>query len=182
MDFDAQLKGDPNYKNSTNDAVKKIISQLESIDGLIVDLRNNQGGAVHEALRFSGLFLDNSKLVELKSVSVPNQIMRSEKNLTLKKKPTMVLINNQTAGAAEWVAAALMDNKYALIAGEHSYGLGTVSSLKELSKGRLQLPIAKVFRMNGKPLKNGVEPDIKTTSLDESTEAFAEYIRETIQQ
>ncbi len=177
MDFEAQQKGDPNYKNSTNDAVMKSISQLGVIDGLILDLRDNQGGAVQEARRFSGLFLDDIKLVELKSVSFPNQILRSEKNLKLMKKPTLVLINSQTAGAAEWVAAALLDNQYALVAGEKSYGLGTVSSLKELSRGRLQLPVAKVFRMNRKPLNKGVEPNVATTDLDEALEAFAKTIQ-----
>ncbi len=159
-----------------------------NLKGLVLDLRNNPGGLLDQAVRVSDLFLDANK--DIVSISGRNKsegkIYRDDENEVLVPNlPIVVLINEGSASAAEIVAGALQDNKRAVVMGVKSFGKGSVQTVIPLSKnqGALRLTTALYYTPNGKSIQaHGIEPDIIVTSaklekeklLDRDSEADLE--------
>ena len=154
-----------NFQIDTSRELKKKIGSLNNIDGMILDLRNNPGGLLEEAIRVSDLFLEGKKrIVSTKGTNVSTvhnakQIFADEQFLNI---PMVLLINRGSASAAEIVAAALKQNKRAIIIGEKSFGKGSVQTLWDLKDGSgLKLTIGEYLTPSGRSIHNvGVMPSI----------------------
>lgn len=161
IDFDAFHRGDPDYKSTTGDVIK-LLKELktENIDGLIVDLRDNGGGALKEANDLTGLFLKYGPTVQVKTKFRVSRIYDQDPKI-LYTGPLVVLINRMSASASEIFAGAIKDYHRGIIVGTQSFGKGTVQELKPLGDGRLKMTSAKFYRISGKSTQHkGVEPDI----------------------
>ena len=166
MDFNAYMKKDPDYKSSSRD-IKKILKDFsdENVDAVILDLRSNGGGALDEANRIIGLFINKGPTVQVKLKSGYVRPWGSQKNQQVWSKPVIVLVNRYSASASEIVAAAIQDYKRGIIVGQRTFGKGTVQSLQDLSEGAIKVTESKYYRVNGKSVQNkGVLPDIKIPS------------------
>jgi carboxyl-terminal processing protease len=181
QDFDARRKGDKDYKSATRD-VQRILGELkkEKVDNVLIDLRNNGGGSLIEAVELTGLFIDKGPVVQQRSAEGRVEV-ESDTNPGLAwDGPMGVLINRGSASASEIFAAAIQDYGRGVIIGEPSFGKGTVQTLINLDKfsqddklkfGELKMTIAQFFRINGGTTQlRGVTPDIKfpVTSDDDS--------------
>jgi len=144
----------------------------ENINSYILDLRNNPGGLLSQAIRISDFFLDNGEIVSTKSRKASeNRKWFAKKGDLIDGKTLIVLINYGSASASEIVAGALQDHKRAIILGENSYGKGSVQSIIPLkNKGAIRLTVAKYYLPSGKSISEvGVSPDIE---IDEDTDEF----------
>jgi carboxyl-terminal processing protease len=184
---------DRNGRNVTDDTRKEIVRlNKEGVDGLIVDLRNNGGGALEDARMISGLFIDKGPIVQVKAHGGAVDVLTDTDPTIDFKKPTIVLINRFSASASEIVAAALQDYQRAIIVGgEFSHGKGTVQAVVDLDGyvspmakaysplGALKITIQKFYRVNGSSTQyKGVTPDIVLPdqfSHLETGEKFLEY-------
>jgi carboxyl-terminal processing protease len=160
--------------NSSQQIKKKIdnLNQNKNLKGFILDLRNNPGGLLSQAIKISDFFLDNGEIVSTKSRKVSeNRKWFAKKGDLTDGKTLIVLINYGSASASEIVAGALKDHKRAIILGENSYGKGSVQSIIPLkNKGAIRLTIAKYYLPSGKSISEvGVTPDIVVL---EETENF----------
>ncbi|HLZ16284.1 MAG TPA: carboxy terminal-processing peptidase, partial [Cyclobacteriaceae bacterium] len=178
MDFDAYQKGDPDYRSTTRD-VKKLIGELklEGIDGLVMDLRNNGGGSLKEAIDLTGLFIKDGPVVQVRSSNNQVQIGEDDDRSIAYSGPLVVLTNRFSASASEIFAGAIQDYHRGIIAGESTYGKGTVQRVQDLrglmneknaTVGELKYTFQKFYRVSGSSTQHkGVEPDIKLpTALD----------------
>jgi len=161
-------------ENSSNQIEKKIkeLENNKNINSYILDLRNNPGGLLAQAIKISDLFLDNGEIVSTKSRKVSeNRKWFATKGDLTNGKIIIVLINYGSASASEIVAGALKDHKRAIILGENSYGKGSVQSIIPLkNKGAIRLTVAKYYLPSGKSISDvGVSPDIV---VDEKTDDF----------
>lgn len=167
IDFAALQKGDKNYKSTTRD-VKKLINELkqENIDGLIVDLRNNGGGALQEANELAGLFLRLGATVQIKYANGSvGPLFDRDPDITYTG-PLGVIVNRQSASASEIFAGAIQDHHRGVIIGNQTFGKGTVQTLSPLKHGQLKLTHAKFYRISGESTQNkGVMPDIALPAL-----------------
>jgi len=144
----------------------------ENINSYILDLRNNPGGLLSQAIRISDFFLDNGEIVSTKSRKASeNRKWFAKKGDLIDGKTLIVLINYGSASASEIVAGALQDHKRAIILGENSYGKGSVQSIIPLkNKGAIRLTVAKYYLPSGKSISEvGVSPDIE---INEDTDEF----------
>jgi carboxyl-terminal processing protease len=181
IDLDAKAKGDKNYKSTTRD-VKKILDELkkEKVDGIILDLRNNGGGSLEEAITLTGLFIKNGPVVQVRSSDGSIDVEDDPDNGIAYNGPLVVLVNRFSASASEIFAAALQDYGRAIIVGENTYGKGTVQNLIDLNRvtrrsddkyGQLKLTIAKFYRVTGGSTQHlGVKPDIAFPSAYSAAE------------
>ena len=161
-------------ENSSNQIKEKvkILNKDKKLKGYILDLRNNPGGLLSQAIKISDFFLENGEIVSTKSRTVSeNRKWFAKKGDIIKGKILIVLINYGSASASEIVAGALKDHKRAIILGENSYGKGSVQSIIPLkNKGAIRLTIAKYYLPSGKSISEvGVTPDIEVL---ESIENF----------
>jgi carboxyl-terminal processing protease len=144
----------------------------KNIKGYILDLRNNPGGLLSQAIKISDFFLDNGEIVSTKSrKKSENRKWFAKKGDTINGTTLIVLINYGSASASEIVAGALKDHKRAIIIGENSYGKGSVQSIIPLkNRGAIRLTISKYYLPSGKSISEiGVTPDIEIT---ESSDEF----------
>ena len=153
-------------ENSSKQIKKKLkeITKDKKIKGYILDLRNNPGGLLTQAIKISDFFLDNGEIVSTKSRnSSENRKWFAKKGDIIDGKTLIVLINYGSASAAEIVAGALKDHKRAILIGESSYGKGSVQSIIPLNnKGAIRLTISKYYLPSGKSISEvGVTPDIE---------------------
>ncbi len=167
LDFDAYRRGDPEFKSTTRD-VAGLIHELnqESIDGLVIDLRNNGGGSLREANELTGLFIEYGPTVQIRSAS--SRVYRDGKRRRgpYYDGPVAVMINRLSASASEIFAGALQDYGRAVIVGDRSFGKGTVQTLLELPEGQLKVTESKFYRISGDSTQHrGVVPDISFPSL-----------------
>ena len=152
--------------NSSNQIKKKIKKLKENVNlkAFILDLRNNPGGLLSQAIKISDFFLENGEIVSTKSrKKSENRKWFARKGDITEGKTLVVLINYGSASASEIVAGALKDHKRAIILGENSYGKGSVQSIIPLkNKGAIRLTIAKYYLPSGKSISEvGVSPDIE---------------------
>ena len=164
VDFKATNARDRNARRSAND-VRNLINELadEEIDGLILDLRNNGGGSLIEAIEIAGLFITSGPIVQVRD-SRSTQILPDIDPIIEYDGPLIVLVNRLSASASEILAAAMQDYKRAIIIGdEHTHGKGTVQTLRPLGdrKGSLKITTSSYYRINGGSTQiKGVTPDI----------------------
>lgn len=175
-DFEGQRNGDGNYKSTTKD-VKNILDSLksENVDGVIIDLREDGGGSLQEAIELTGLFIKDGPVVQVKNSEGNIDIAKDPDPSIVYDGPLAVLVNRFSASASEIFSGAIQDYGRGLIIGEQTYGKGTVqnlidlnrlSSQKNLNLGQVKLTIAKYYRVNGGSTQNlGVVPDISYPTM-----------------
>ena len=184
MDFEARRRGERDFKSATRD-VARILAELkrEKVDNVLIDLRNNGGGALPEAIELTGLFIDKGPVVMQRGadgrVSTENDPIPG----LAWDGPMAVLINRGSASASEIFAAAIQDYGRGLVIGEPSFGKGTVQGLVSLDHhapdekthyGELKMTLAQFFRVNGGTTQlRGVTPDIKLP-VTSDVESFGE--------
>jgi carboxyl-terminal processing protease len=146
------------------DKIREISKNKPNMTGYILDLRNNPGGLLSQAIKISDAFLDSGEIVSTKGRDPKDiKVYNSKKGDEINGKPLIVLINKGSASASEIVAGALKDHKRAIIVGEKSFGKGSVQSIMPLSNGGgLRLTTAKYYLPSGETIEDvGVQPDIK---------------------
>ncbi|HMJ68419.1 MAG TPA: carboxy terminal-processing peptidase [Cyclobacteriaceae bacterium] len=174
MDFEAYQKGDPDYRSTTRD-VRNLISELqkEGIDGVVMDLRNNGGGSLEEAIQLTGLFIKDGPVVQVKSSNNQVVVYDDEDQKVLYGGPLVVLTNRFSASASEIFAGAIQDYQRGVIVGESTFGKGTVQKVLDLGRfidssepvGELKLTFQKFYRVAGSSTQHkGVTPDVKLPS------------------
>ncbi len=190
IDFDAYRKRDPNYKSTTRD-VRLILDTLrqEKVDAVVLDLRNNGGGSLQEAIELTGLFIDKGPVVQVRDVRNRVEVDSDEEAGVSWDGPFGVLINRFSASASEIFAGAIQDYGRGVILGSQSYGKGTVQSAIEMSRfisatnklllkakgdskdpdtpngapefGQINITMGKFYRVNGSSTQHrGVTPDV----------------------
>ncbi len=171
VDFDARSRGDADYRSTTRD-VRRLITELENegIDGLIIDLRGNGGGALAEATALTGLFIDSGPVVQVRDARGRTQVNRDPSDGLAYAGPLAVIVDRDSASASEIFSGAIQDYHRGIIVGEPTYGKGTVQNLIDLDRysqdpeqslGQLKLTIAQFFRITGASTQHrGVVPDI----------------------
>lgn len=168
-------------RNSTDDTRKALIKlEKEKMDGIILDLRNNGGGALMDAVDIAGLFIKSGPVVQVKDSFGTQKVLEDEDSEILYDGPLVVLVNKFSASAAEIVAAALQDyGRAVVIGGDHTHGKGSVQTIIDLNEyvprfslrrykdlGALKIMIQKYYRVTGGSVQfKGVEPDIVLPSL-----------------
>ena len=157
------------FNENSGDQIKKKINELENKDKVkayILDLRNNPGGLLSQAIRISDFFLDNGEIVSTKSRKASeNRKWFAKKGDLTNGKALIVMINYGSASASEIVAGALKDHKRAILLGENSFGKGSVQSIIPLkNSGAIRLTVAKYYLPSGKSISEvGVSPDIEVS-------------------
>jgi len=171
MDFEGYQKGDPNYTSTTRD-VQKLIKELQSenISGIVLDLRNNGGGSLTEAIDLTGLFIKNGPVVQVKNSANKIETLTDDNPAVVYNGPLVVLTNRFSASASEIFAGAIQDYNRGVVVGESSYGKGTVQTIIDLNRfindpdnqvGDLKITFQKFYRVTGSSTQHkGVTPDI----------------------
>ncbi len=186
IDFDGRKKNLPDYRSTTRD-VRKLLGEFApgEIDGLLIDLRGNGGGALTEAIALTGLFIKKGPVVQVRDAGGRVQIDRDPDPAIVYDGPLAVLVDRYSASASEIFAGAIQDYRRGLIIGEPTFGKGTVQHLVDLARyaknegdlGRLKITIAQFFRVNGDSTQHrGVIPDLvwPTAGNDDSGERVHE--------
>lgn len=170
-DIEGNRSGETNAKSTVTD-VRKLLEELkqEKVDGVVIDLRNNGGGALSEAIDVTGLFIEKGPVVQVKNADGYIEVGQDVEPSIVYSGPLAVLVNRFSASASEIFAAAIQDYGRGIIVGEQTYGKGTVQNLIDLNRisrssgnkfGQLKLTIAKYYRINGGSTQNlGVVPDV----------------------
>jgi carboxyl-terminal processing protease len=183
-DFEGARKREADFKSTSAD-VRKFLNEFkqEGIDGLVIDLRNNGGGSLIEAVELTGLFIPKGPVVQRKQSDgkISQEIDRDPAQVY--DGPMAIMINRFSASASEIFAAAIQDYKRGIIVGEQSYGKGTVQSVIDLDNymanekdpvGQLKITLEKFYRVNGSSTQHkGVSPDFALPSAF-SAEEFGE--------
>ncbi len=178
VDFEAMQRREKDYKSTTRD-VKKLISDLkeQNVDGIIVDLRDNGGGSLQEAIELTGLFIDRGPVVQTKDTRGEIEVNSDPEMGVHYDGPLAVLVNRLSASASEIFAGAIQDYGRGVVIGNQSYGKGTVQQLISLNNpyfrrrviqgdsdaklGRVKVTMAKFYRVTGASTQHmGVIPDI----------------------
>ena len=170
-DFQAMQAGDPNYKSTTRD-VRKLIAELkqEGIQGLVIDLRNNGGGALHEANDLVGLFIEDGPTVQIRNANNDVQVLNDDDPSVAYDGPLVVLVNRMSASASEIFAGAIQDYGRGLVVGSQTFGKGTVQAVRPLNHGQLKITQSKFYRVSGGSTQHkGVIPDIEIPSRIDKT-------------
>lgn len=170
-DFEAKGRGDKNYRSTTRD-VRLLLDNLKSqgIQGLILDLRNNGGGSLDEAIDLSGLFIKSGPIVQIRNYANSIQIANDDNQDIIWEGPLTILVNRYSASASEIFAAAMQDYGRGIVVGETTFGKGTVQNVAPLDRffanknkgyGQMKFTTAKFYRINGSSTqRKGVFPDI----------------------
>ena len=163
------------FNENSGNQLNKEISKIEKnkkLVGYILDLRNNPGGLLSQAVKITDFFLDDGEIVSTKGRKArENRKFFAKKGDKINGKPLIVLINNGSASASEIVAGALQDQKRAVLLGETTFGKGSVQSIIPLkNRGAIRLTVSKYYLPSGKSISEvGVMPDIK---IEEEGEEF----------
>ncbi|MFO7883250.1 MAG: S41 family peptidase [Desulfobacteraceae bacterium] len=157
-----------NFRDNTCEDLKQALDSFEKnekpLKGLILDLRNNPGGLLEQAVDISDLFLDQGTIVSIKGrLPQHTEVFNAHENKGKRDYPIVVLINGGSASASEIVAGALQDHKRAVILGTTSFGKGSVQSVKPLKQGfGLKYTIARYYTPSGRSIQaEGIKPDIE---------------------
>jgi len=155
------------FAGNTTKELTEALSEIEStnspIKGLILDLRDNGGGLLNQAIQVSDLFLESGKILSIEGRNKKNtKVFKATPNQIQRNYPMIVIINGGSASASEIVAGALQDQKRALILGTTSFGKGSVQTVETLRDGSgLKLTIARYYTPNGRSIQaKGIEPDV----------------------
>ena len=171
QDFEGRRRDEPDYRSASRD-VAKLLGELkkEKVDGLVIDLRNNGGGSLTEAIELTGLFIDKGPVVQVRDYTKRVQVEKDDDAGVAWEGPMAVLVNRASASASEIFAGAIQDYGRGLIIGEPTFGKGTVQNLVDLDRfaakespglGQIRLTVAQFFRVSGGSTQHkGVVPDI----------------------
>ncbi len=170
-DFDARRRGDADYKSATHDVAKLLAAlKKQNVDGVLIDLRNNGGGSLSEAIDLTGLFVGKGPVVQVRNANGRIEQGNNTHINMVWDGPLAVLVNRNSASASEIFAGAIQDYGRGLIIGEPTYGKGTVQNLVDLDQmgqsektayGELKMTIQQFFRVDGASTQlRGVTPDI----------------------
>jgi carboxyl-terminal processing protease len=177
-DFEARRKGDKDYRSASRD-VAKLLGELkqDKVDGVLIDLRDNGGGSLSEAIDMTGLFVGKGPVVQQRNADGDVEVEKDDLSAPVWTGPLSVLINRGSASASEIFAAAIQDYGRGVIVGEPSFGKGTVQTVVNLDQvahnlkpkfGELKVTIAQFFRVNGGTTQlRGVVPDISLPGLSD---------------
>lgn len=178
LDFEARRRNEADYTSATRD-VARLLGELkqEKVDGVVIDLRNNGGGSLTEAIELTGLFIDTGPVVQVREAAGRVSVEADTDSGVAWDGPLAVLVNRASASASEIFAAAIQDYGRGLIIGETTFGKGTVQNLIDLDRwppsetprfGQVKLTVAQFFRIDGGTTQlKGVVPDIAfPVSLD----------------
>ena len=180
-DFRARFAGVPDYRSTTRDMLALIKKEKDALDGIIIDLRGNGGGGLDESVDLSGLFFPSGNVVQKKNHDGEVEYLADKENNTYFSGPLIIMVDGNSASAAEIMAAALQDMGRALIVGDMStHGKGSVQITRNfrplrallsnkngrVDLGGIKVTIAKFYRVNGGATQiKGVTPDIILPSL-----------------
>ncbi|WP_420590192.1 carboxy terminal-processing peptidase [Bacterioplanoides sp.] len=167
IDFQGRMENKPDYRSTTRDVAKLIQElKLEGVEGLIIDLRNNGGGSLEEAIHLTGLFIPTGPVVQVRSIRGHVEVLKDQDPGVLYDGPITVLVNRLSASASEIFAGAIQDYGRGIVVGGQTFGKGTVQSLRRLHHGQLKITQAKFYRVSGDSTQHqGVIPDILFPSL-----------------
>ena len=163
VDFAALRAGDRNYKRTSGD-VARLLAELKKakVSGVIIDLRNNSGGALQQAIELVGLFIERGPVVQVRNSQGLIRVHADTNPGIAYRGPLAVLVNRLSASASEIVAGAFQDYGRGLVLGVQTFGKGTVQTLIPVKEGHLKLTQAKYYRISGDSTqKRGVVPDIQ---------------------
>lgn len=163
VDFEAWQAGEDDYRSTTRDVAKEITALKEAgVEGIVLDLRDNGGGALQEANSLLGLFIDRGPTVQVRDARGRIQLYGDSDAGTHYDGPLTVLTNRLSASASEIFAGAIQDYGRGIVVGSPTFGKGTVQTLSDLSHGEIKITRAKFYRISGDSTQNrGVEPDIR---------------------
>lgn len=179
-DFEARRKGDKDYRSASRD-VRKLLDELkrEKVDSVLIDVRNNGGGSLDEAIDLTGLFIGNGPVVQQRGSDGKVDVRSADFPAPVWTGAVGVLVNRGSASASEIFAAAIQDYGRGVIIGEPSFGKGTVQAVVNLDEmvrnskpefGELKVTIAQFFRIDGGTTQlRGVTPDISLPGLSDPT-------------
>ena len=162
LDFQAYHEGREDYKSTTRD-VRRLVAELKEsgVDGIVMDLRDNGGGALQEANELTGLFIDKGPTVQIENEEGQISALYDDDGGIAYEGPLVVMVNRLSASAAEIFAGAIQDYQRGVVTGSKTYGKGTVQSLVDLGHGQLKLTFAKFYRVSGDSTQHrGIVPDI----------------------
>jgi carboxyl-terminal processing protease len=181
LDFEAARRGDPDARSATTDTAR-LLAELKAakVDGVVMDLRENGGGSLVEAVELTGLFIDKGPVVQVRESGGRVAVENDEEAGVAWDGPLAVLVNRSSASATEIFAAAIQDYGRGLIVGEPTFGKGTVQNLIDLDRwpqksgpqfGQVKLTIAQFFRVDGDTTQHaGVVPEIQFPVTVDATE------------
>ncbi len=189
IDFAAAQRGDSNYRSTTRDVRQLLLSlKQQVIDGLIIDLRQNGGGALQEAIELTGLFIEDGPVVQVRDSRGDVDVEKDPDPEVVYTGPLAVMVDRFSASASEIFAGAIQDYGRGIVIGEQTFGKGTVQTLIDLNRfvndqkraGQLKLTVAKFYRVSGSSTQHrGVIPDLTFPSaydaeeVGESAQEFA---------
>lgn len=178
-DFEAARRGVKDYRSTTRD-VRRLLNELpDQLGGLVLDLRENGGGSLQEAVDLTGLFIDKGPVVQVKNTSGRVEIEEDDERGVAYDGPLAVLVDHASASASEIFAGAIQDYGRGVVIGDPTFGKGTVQTLIDLSRlthakesqGQLKMTIAKFYRVSGGSTQHrGVRPDITIPSAMDTDE------------
>ena len=171
QDFEARRRNDSDYASATRDVTRMLAQfRAQKVDGVVLDLRNNGGGSLNEAVELTGLFIDQGPVVQVRESGGRVSVQHDRDRGVAWDGPLAVLVNRASASASEIVAGAIQDYGRGLVIGETTFGKGTVQNLVDLDRwpaneqarfGQVKLTIAQFFRPGGSSTQNkGVVPDV----------------------
>ncbi|MEP1780815.1 carboxy terminal-processing peptidase, partial [Reichenbachiella sp.] len=187
MNFEDARNGVPDYRSVSRD-VKKLVEELQeqNVDGIMIDLRYNGGGALPEAINLTGLFIDQGPVVQVKHSNGEIDVQKNKNSGVVYDGPLAVLVNRFSASASEIFSAAIQDYNRGIIIGETTFGKGTVQQMAGFNRyypnypekmGNLKFTLSKYYRVSGSSTQNiGVTPDIEFPSAFDAAE-FGESSR-----
>lgn len=189
LDFQALNRRDSDYRSTTRD-VKKLITELreQGMDGLLIDLRYNGGGALQEAIDMTGLFIPNGPVVQVRNTDQSVDVMEDDdRGEVFYNGPLAVLVNRGSASASEIFSGAIQDYRRGVIIGESTFGKGTVQNVISLDRyikntddklGQVKMTLAKFYRVTGSSNQRvGISPDIQFPSMYDQND-YGEASRE----
>ena len=180
-DFAAAQRGESNYRSTSRD-VRQILQRLKrrGVDGIVVDLRQNGGGSLQEAVELTGLFIRKGPIVQVRDSTGDVDIEIDPDPRIVYDGPLVVMVDRFSASASEIFAGAIQDYGRGVVVGSSTFGKGTVQTLVDLNRfmpraeqslGQLKLTIAKFYRINGSSTQHrGIIPDIRFPSLFDADE------------
>lgn len=171
-DFKGMQEGNPEYKSTTRD-VARLIAELKAknVDGVVIDLRNNGGGALQEANALVGLFIEKGPTVQIRSADNEVDVLTDRDPEVVYDGPLVVLVNRMSASASEIFAGAIQDYGRGVVVGSQTFGKGTVQAVRPLNHGQLKITQSMFYRVSGASTQHqGVLPDIDIPSTINGTE------------